>query len=270
MRIPFPERVPINRVGIFTLVLFAIQRLEGTPFYFSVGCSLFILIAAFAFNTAGGLTRASGVYVFSYSTMAVLIGVCYKAVLGEPAQSNLIVPRTDIEVYVGSIAGMFAAVVVSRRFSRSTGLLQNLLKDPQCTAPPSDVSSSVSSVRSPLRCLARAERSCKPLLRSAESVDPPRNHHRRHVRDPAQRRHSQRQPGSYHRRRLLDFFLEMTGFSRQGMLTPFYCWLLPVAAMRYRLSSWKMISCLLALSSSFIPSSPFRNTGAALSRRTRL
>ena len=44
--------------------------LEGTALYFSAGCVVFILIAAFAFNTAGGLTRASGAYVFLYSVLS--------------------------------------------------------------------------------------------------------------------------------------------------------------------------------------------------------
>jgi hypothetical protein len=129
VRIPFPERIPINRVAIFAVVLFVIQWLEGTALYFSIGCAVFILIAAFAFNAGGGLTRAAGAYVISYAVMAVILGICYKAFLGEPAQSNLLDPRTDIEAYVASIAGMYAAVIVSRRLSRKTGLLQNVLKE---------------------------------------------------------------------------------------------------------------------------------------------
>ena len=263
MRIPFPERVPINRVGIFTLVLFAIQRLEGTPFYFSVGCSLFILIAAFAFNTAGGLTRASGVYVFSYSTMAVLIGVCYKAVLGEPAQSNLIVPRTDIEVYVGSIAGMFAAVVVSRRFSRSTGLLQNLLKESAMhrTSVGCIVFGIVGAFAIALfgesgEKLQTAFAQLNQLIPLGIIIG---------VMYEIRRSGGTRSANpaviigaAYY------FFLGMTGFSKQGMLTPFYCWLLPVAAMRYRLSSWKMISCLLALFVIFHTLVPFSQYGRGL------
>jgi len=50
VRIPFPERVRINRVAIFAAVLFAIQQAEGTDLFFSLGCVAFILIAAFAFN----------------------------------------------------------------------------------------------------------------------------------------------------------------------------------------------------------------------------
>ena len=78
MRIPFPERIPISRVAIFAAALFTIQTLEHTALYFSVGCVVFILIAAFTFNTAGGLTRASGAYVFFYSVLVVIVGVCYR------------------------------------------------------------------------------------------------------------------------------------------------------------------------------------------------
>src|ERR1039457_4310353 len=99
MRIPFPERVPLNRVAIFASALFVIQWLEGTYLYFSIGCTIFILIAAFAFNAGGGLTRISGAYFFFYSVLVVIVGLCYKAFLGEPAQSNLLDPRTDIGAY---------------------------------------------------------------------------------------------------------------------------------------------------------------------------
>ena len=112
-------------------MLFLIQSMEHTSLYFSIGCAAFIMIAAFTFNAAGGLTRASGAYVFFYSTLVVIVGICYKAYLGEPAQTNLLDPHTTIEAYVGSIAAMLAAVLVSRRFSRKSGLLQNLLKESQ-------------------------------------------------------------------------------------------------------------------------------------------
>jgi hypothetical protein len=44
----------MNRVAIFVLALFAIQALEGTALYFSFGCAVFILIAAFAHHRIGG------------------------------------------------------------------------------------------------------------------------------------------------------------------------------------------------------------------------
>jgi hypothetical protein len=129
VRIPFPEHVPLNRVAIFAGALFAIQMYQGTAFYFSAGCVAFILIAAFAFNAAGGLTRCSGAYVFFYSLLVVIVGLCYKAYLGEPAESNLLVPQTDIAAYLGSITSMFVAVLVNRRLTRRSGLMQNMLKE---------------------------------------------------------------------------------------------------------------------------------------------
>ena len=129
MRLPFPERIPLERTALFAVGLFMVQQLEHTALYFSVGCVVFLLVATLAFNIAGGLTRTSGVYVFFYSVLVVVIGLCYKAYLGEPADSNLQDPLTTIEVYVGGICAMLAAVVISRRFSRKTGLLQNLMKD---------------------------------------------------------------------------------------------------------------------------------------------
>jgi hypothetical protein len=37
VRIPFPERVPIDGVALFAITLFVVQWLEGTPLYFRVG-----------------------------------------------------------------------------------------------------------------------------------------------------------------------------------------------------------------------------------------
>jgi hypothetical protein len=260
MRIPFPERIPMNRVGFFVIGLFAIQRLEGTTFHFSIGCAVFVLIAAVTFNHAGGLTRASGAYVAAYSLMAVLIGVCYKAFLGEPGQSNLLDPRTDIDVYVGSIAAMFAAVVVSRRFSRKTGLLQNLLKESEM-------------YRASVGCIAFGVVGAFAIALLGESAG---------KLETAFAQLNQLIPLGiiigviYEIRRsggkrctnipivlgaLYFFFLGMTGFSKQGMLLPLFCWVLPVAALRFRLSAWQMLSCLVTLFAIFYYLVPFAQYG---------
>jgi hypothetical protein len=39
-------------------------------------------------------------------------------------------------------------------------------------------------------------------------------------------------------------FFGLLGFSKQGMLIPFYCWLVPVCAMRFRLSNLQIVACL--------------------------
>jgi len=131
MRIPFPERIPFDKAAIFAVVLFAVERMEGTPLYFCAGTALFVLIATLAFNTAGGLTRASGAYIFFFALLDVLIGLVYKVFLGEPADSNLSDPRTTIEVYVAGSSALFVAAFLSRRFSRKEPLLTGVLKEDQ-------------------------------------------------------------------------------------------------------------------------------------------
>ena len=246
MRIPFPERVPIDRVALFAVALFAIQLLEGTAPYFAFGCSAFILISAFAFNTAGGLARTSGVYVFFYSVLVVIVGVCYKAFLGEPGQSNLLQPHTTIEVYVGGSTAMLAAVVVSRRFTRKSALLQNLLPDSQM-------------YRASVGCMAFGVFGGLIIALLGDSVG---------WLNSAFTQLNQLVPLGiiigvmYEIRRSggtrsinlpvllvsIFYFLNygVLSFSKQGMLLPLVCWFFPVCALRFRLSVLQVLSGLLA------------------------
>jgi hypothetical protein len=245
LRIPFPERIPIERVVIFAVLLVAIQSVEGTPLYFSAGCAVFLLIATLAFNAAGGLTRASGAYVFFYSVLVVFIGLCYKALLGEPADSNLRDPRTTIEVYVGGIAAMFAAVVVSRRLSRKAGLIRNVLKD-------SDM------YRSCVGCivfglggvyiisflgaakLLSAFNQLNQLVPLAIIIGV--MYEIRHSGGTRSVNLPVMLAGS-----AIFLIYGVLGFSKAGMVTPLFCWALPVCALRYRLSGIQVAGSLLAI-----------------------
>jgi hypothetical protein len=263
VRLPFPERFPINRVAIFAAALFLIQMAEKTALYFSVGCVAFILIAALAFNAAGGLTRTAGAYIFAYSVLVVIVGISYKAFLGEPAQSNLLDPRTDIEAYVCTIAALYAAVIVSRRFRRKSGLLQNVVKE-------SDM------YRASVGCIVFGVGGAFLIAVLGESA----------VRlQTAFAQLNQLIPLGiiigvmYEIRRsggtrstsimiiagtLYFFFLGVTGFSKQGMIEPLYCWLLPVCALRFRLSAWQLISIILAVFIVFHYLTPFSQYGLNL------
>lgn len=242
MRIPFPERVPIDGVALFAITLFVVQWLEGTPLYFRFGSAVFILIAALAFNTAGGLTRASGVYVFFYSTLVVIVGLCYKAFLGEPAQSNLLDPRTTIEVYVGGITAMLAAVIVSSRFRRKTGLLQHVLKESQMYRASVGcmlfgvVGASVIWLLGSTR-LETAFTQLNQLIPLGILIGV---------------MYEIRRSGGT---RSINLPIVLVGiysfwgwglmaFSKQGMLLPLVCWLFPVCALRFRLSALQVLSVL--------------------------
>ena len=247
VRIPFPERIPLDRVSIFAGALFAIQRFEGTPLYFSVCCVAFVLIAAFAFNTAGGLTRPSGAYVFFYSVLVVIIGLCYKAFLGEPADSNLLDPHTTIEAYVGSITAMLAAVVVSRRFARKAGLLQNLLKDSGMYR--ASIGCMVFGVggASIIDLLGEGGLSLNRIFTQINQLIP--------LGIIIGVMYEIRRSGGTRSTNLpvtlaaafYFFFWGLLGFSKQGMLLPLVCWALPVCALRFRLSALQMASCLMGV-----------------------
>ncbi len=243
MRIPFPERVPIDRVALFAVALFVIQRVEGTALYFATGCAVFILIAAFAFNAAGGLTRASGAYVFFYSILVVIVGVCYKAYLGEPGQSNLSDPHTTIEVYVGGMSAMFAAVIVSRRFSRRSGMLQNLLPDARMYR--ASVGCIVFGIAGGfiITLLFQGTAWVNSAFTQLNQLIPlgiiigvmyeiRRSGGTRSINLPILL-------GA-----LYCFLLGVLSFSKQGMLLPLVCWFFPVCALRFRLSAVQVLSGL--------------------------
>jgi hypothetical protein len=129
MRLPFPERIPLEYVVLTAAILAALQQLQRTPLLFSVYSFLFLVIAAIAFNTAGGFTRPSGSYVFFYSTLGLIVGLFYKAYLGEPADSNLRNPILTMQVYTAGISAMLFAVIISRRISRKKAFLTDIVKE---------------------------------------------------------------------------------------------------------------------------------------------
>jgi len=128
MRIPFPLRIPLSYAAAFAVVLCVVQVLEGTPVRFALLSFAFILLAALAFNIAGGFARPSGSYIFFYALLAVIVGLSYKAILGEPADSNLAAPQTTMTVYVAGILGMLAAAYLKRIVLPAKGLLDDMTK----------------------------------------------------------------------------------------------------------------------------------------------
>jgi hypothetical protein len=126
VRIPFPSRIPLSYSSGFALILFVIEVLEGTPPEFSICTVAFILIATVAFNVAGGFSRPSGSYIFFYAVLAVILGLTYKAYLGERADSNLESPQLTMLVYLGGITGMLVAAFLKRLLLPRRALLEGV------------------------------------------------------------------------------------------------------------------------------------------------
>jgi hypothetical protein len=129
MRLPFPERIPLYASLFAATVLVGLQQLQRTDPRFSLYSFLFIVIATITFNAAGGFTRPSGSYVFFYAVLGVIVGICYKAYLGEPGDSNLRAPVLTMQVFTGGICSMLIAVLISRRITRRKAFLGTMLKE---------------------------------------------------------------------------------------------------------------------------------------------
>ena len=246
MRIPFPKRIPLNRVALFAAALFAIQQFDGTALYFSAGCTAFVLIAALAFNVGGGLTRTAGAYVFFYSTLVVIVGLCYKAYLGEPADSNLLEPHRTIEVYVVGITTMLAAVYLSRKLSRKSGLLENVLIESRMYR--SSIGCIVFGIAGPFifslfgeegvrlqKAFAQLDQLVALGILIGVGYEIRSSHGTRSINLPILFA-------------MCFYFSQgLLGYSKEGMLTPLVCWFLPVCVLRYRLSLLQVGVCILGL-----------------------
>ena len=109
MCIPFPRRIPLFYSCGFAVLLCIAQILEGTAPAFCLLTFAFILIATIAFNVTGGFSLPSGSYIFFFAIFAVVLGLTYKAYLGEAADTNLATPVTTMLVYVAGASGMLVA-----------------------------------------------------------------------------------------------------------------------------------------------------------------
>ena len=129
MRIPFPVHIPLWCVVGFASVLFGVQLMQRTAPVFAVCSFLFIVISGITFNVAGGFSRPSGAYVFFYALLGAIVGLVWKAVLGEPADSNLAAPILTMEVFLGGITAMLMALYLSHKITARRPLLGNLVTE---------------------------------------------------------------------------------------------------------------------------------------------
>jgi hypothetical protein len=237
VRLPFPERISLVGTFVFALLLFAVQLWEGTNAIFSLCCFGFVLVAAVAFNVAGGLSRTTGAYVFFYSVLGVLIGLFWKAVLGEPADSNLKAPLATAAAYLGTICVLLVAVFISRKFATKRALLADFVTDANMQS--ATVGCMVTGLLilsagtfgfgvwepgSILSALNQIDRFL-PLAIMLGVI------------------HAIRRSGGTRSVSLpvliagtVIFIEGAISFSKQGMITPFLCWLIAAASQRYKVS----------------------------------
>jgi hypothetical protein len=129
MRLFFPERFSLVSVFYFAGLLCVIQQFQGTDSMFSLCCFAYIVVAAVAFNIAGGFTRTTGAYIFFNSVLGVIIGLCMKAYLDEPADSNLGSPVLTMSIYLAGMCMMLVAAFFSRKFATKRAILGKMVTD---------------------------------------------------------------------------------------------------------------------------------------------
>ncbi|WP_348269559.1 hypothetical protein P8936_13980 [Edaphobacter paludis] len=246
VRLPFPERIPVQYAVSFAALLCIAQLVEGTTATFSLCSFFFIIVATLAFNLAGGLTRASGGYVFFYAVLAVIVGLFWKVVLGEPGNSNLTQPVVTIEGALGCIIAMYFAVFVSRKLTRKRAFLGDVVK-------PGDM------FRAAIGCLVFGLAILLAVLvlpRQQGSVLSALNQVNQFLPlaiilgTIAQIRKSGGK-SSLSLPALLAgtivFTFGLISFSKQGMFTPPLCWLIAAASQRYRISLYQFAGFAFAI-----------------------
>lgn len=245
MRLPFPERVPLVPVFYFAALLCAIQQLQGTDSTFSLCCFFYILLASVAFNVAGGFTRAPGSFIFFNATLGIIVGLCVKAYLGEPADSNLSAPLLTIKIFLFGMCMMLAAVYLCRKFSTKRALLGKMVTDSNMQTATvgclvGGVAMSFAGVFLPggngsaLSALNQLNRFYEMAIVLGVINTIRRSGGTRSVNVPVIL------AGGFM------FTIGLVGYSKEGMIAPFACWIMAAASQRYKVSRTQVVGGLLA------------------------
>lgn len=244
MRLPFPERIPLLYVFSFAALLCAVQMIEGTPALFSLCSFLFIIIAAITFNLAGGFTRPSGSYIFFYAVLGVIVGLFWKAVLGEPADTNLEAPQLTITVYLGGICAMLVATFISRKLTTKRALLGTLLEETKMQNATIGCMVVGMLITVLLIMVPHKDGSVLSAVQQIDKFLPLSI-----IIGVIYQIRKSGGTSSINRPVLLSFafsfFFGLVGFSKEGMLTPFFSWLIAACCMRYRVSLFQVAGGVL-------------------------
>jgi hypothetical protein len=244
VRIPFPERISLITVFYFAALLCAIQQMQGTDSTFSLCCFFYILVAAFAFNVAGGFTRTSGAFIFFNSVLGVIVGLCMKAYLDEPADSNLSSPELTIRVLLAGMCMMLVAVYLTKRSAPRDALLGKMVTDAKMqTATVGCLIAGVllniafiafpSGSGSVLSALNQLNRFFPMAIVLGVINTIRRSGGKRSVNSPVLLAGA------------LMFFIGVMGFSKEGMFAPLTCWILAAASQRYKFNRAQILGGIL-------------------------
>ncbi len=236
MRIVLPSRIPPAKAFLFTAVLVLVELAEGTDPRYSLMVFLYFMLSTFAFNIAGGFTRPSGAYIFFYSTLVAGVGTVYKALLGQPAQTHLQSPLLIISVYTATVAALLIAAFLTRKIATTMDGIAGVMHVPQldlgtsalgCLVMVFIINNSylvfVGGSGSILHAIQMVNY-FMPLGILLGTMAAIRNSNGRRSTSPMT-----------WFALVYSTFYGILSFSKQGMFTPFVCWMLGLAWGRFRL-----------------------------------
>jgi hypothetical protein len=246
VRLPFPESVPIVPVFFFAGTLLVIQLSQGTSPTFALGCFFYILAASLAFNVAGGFTRTSGAFIFFNSVLGVILGLCMKAYLDEPADSNLFSPELTIRVLLAGMCMMLLAVYITRRVAPRRALLGKMVTDAKMqTATVGSLIAGIllnvafnfvpSGNGSVLSALSQVNRFFPMAIVLGVINTIRRSGGRRSVNFPVLLAGA------------IMFIIGVLGFSKEGMFAPFASWVVAAASQRYKMNRAQILGAILTV-----------------------
>ncbi|HZQ43764.1 MAG TPA: hypothetical protein VFA99_10965 [Acidobacteriaceae bacterium] len=246
MRLPFPTRIPIQKTLVFAAAVFVAQLLQRTDPVFAGLFFIYIMTSVFAFNAAGGFSRASGAYVFWFALFTCILGGLWKIVLNEPGDSNLVSPTVTLATYVVSMMCIFAALQISHRFTRKTRGLSVLVHADRINLGHAALGCFIAnqSVSWANEYLPHGNGSLVSILNQEDFFLP--------VCILLGTIHTIRTTGGRRSISLLTFaamslifvFGGLVGYSKLGMFMPVVCWGVAASSQRYRLRKWQIVVLL--------------------------
>ena len=260
MRLPFPERIPLVPVFLFATILCATELLQGTNATFSLFAFFYILVAGAAFNVAGGFSRTSGSFIFFNATLAVIVGLCWKAFLGEPADSNLSSPLLTMQIYLFGMCMMLLAAFLSTKISTKRAILGEMVTDANmqtatigCIVTGAIIAFAMIAVPAGSGTVLSALNQLNRFFQLAIILGVI---------------HTIRRTGGARSINLpviiasaLLFSFGVFGFSKEGMFTPLACWIIAAASQRFKVSRIQIGLSLLAIFLAFRYLVPYSQYG---------
>jgi hypothetical protein len=123
MRIPLATQIRPSHAVVFATILFVVQQVEHTSIPFSGLTFAFILISTLAFNAAGGFVYPSGWFIFFNATLTAIVGLSFKALLGERGDSHLRTPLLTMLAYCVGMALTIFVAMLTRKLAPKRGIL---------------------------------------------------------------------------------------------------------------------------------------------------